>query len=171
MLLKTLGSILSVLIMLVLLLAATGCGGEKASVPEGWSHGALATVGPGHYEDGDQKVEYKGKWWPDHQFPQSSGQSITYSDKPGDTFRFAFNGSAITYVFTQALNRGIAEVKIDGGAAVRINQYSRATQWQTKQRFGGLSSGNHTLEVRVSGEKDPASGGLFVDLDAFDVEP
>jgi len=62
-------------------------------------------------------------------------------------------------------------VKIDGGAAVRINQYSRATQWQTKQRFGGLSSGNHTLEVRVTGEKDPASGGLFVDLDAFDVEP
>jgi hypothetical protein len=166
MLLKILGSI-----MLVLCVAAAGCGGERAEPPEGWSQGTLATVPPGHYEDRDQRVEYKGKWWPDHQFPQSSDQSITYSDKQGDTFRFAFNGSAITYVFTKALNRGIAEVRIDGGPAVRINQYSRATQWQAKQRFGGLSSGNHTLEVRVSGEKDAASGGLFVDLDAFDVEP
>jgi len=170
MLLKTPGSIVLVLITLVLLLTATGCG-EKTAAPEGWSHGTLATVGPGHYEDGDQKVEYKGKWWPDHQFPQSSSQSITYSDKPGDTFRFAFNGSTVTYVFTEALNRGIAEVRIDDGPPVRINQYSRATQWQTKQRFGGLSAGNHTLEVKVSGDKDPASGGLFVDLDAFDVEP
>jgi hypothetical protein len=168
---KTLSSIVLVLILLVLLLAASGCGGGKTAAPEGWSHGTLATVAPGHYEDGDQKVEFKGKWWPDHQFPQSSGQSITYSDKPGDTFRFAFHGSAIIYVFTKALNRGIAEVRIDGGPPVRVNEYSLATQWQSKQRFGGLNSGDHTLEVRVSGEKDPASGGLFVDLDAFDVEP
>lgn len=116
-------------------------------------------------------MEYKGKWWLDHQFPQSSGQSITYSDKPGDTFRIAFTGTAITYVFTRALNRGIAEVKIDASPAVRVNEYSAATQWQQKERFGGLSAGAHTMEVRVSGEKDPASGGLFVDLDAFEVEP
>ena len=168
--LKTLGSI-----VLVLLVAGCGCGrpDEKSASKEVPAQPAAAAgpVAPGRYDDQDQRVEYKGKWWPDHQFPLSSGQSITYSDKPGDTFRFAFNGSAITYVFTEALNRGIAEVRIDDGQAVRINQYSRATQWQTKQRFGGLSSGNHTVEVKVSGEKDPASGGLFVDLDAFDVEP
>ncbi len=163
---KTLGSI-----VLILLLAAVGCEQKAGSAPERWAQGTLATLGPGHHDDQDQGVEYKGKWWPDHQFPQSSGQSITYSDKPGDTFRIAFTGSAITYVFTKALNRGIAEVKIDDGAAVRINQYSAATQWQAKQRFGGLSSGAHTMEVHVSGDKDPASGGLFVDLDAFEVEP
>jgi len=161
---KTLGPI-----VLILLLAASGCGTSGSS--ERWAKGSLATLAPGHYDDQDQRVEYKGKWWPDRQFPQSAGQSITYSDKPGDTFRIAFTGSAITYVFTKALNRGIAEVKIDGGPAVRINQYSAATKWQEKQRFDGLSAGAHTLEVRVSGDKDPASGGLFVDLDAVDVEP
>jgi hypothetical protein len=165
MLWKTPGSIL-----LISLLAAAGCG-RQAAPTERFAQGTLATLAPGHYDDQDQRVEYKGKWWPDRQFPQSSGQSITYSDKPGDTFRIAFTGSAITYVFTKALNRGIAEVKIDGGPAVRINQYSASTQWQEKQRFGGLSPGAHTMEVRVSGDKDPASGGLFVDLDAFDVEP
>jgi hypothetical protein len=162
---KTLGSM-----VLILLLAAGGCRRKAESLGH-WAQGTLATLAPGHYDDQDQRVEYKGKWWADHQFPQSSGQSITYSDKPGDTFRIAFTGSAITYVFTRALNRGIAEVRIDGGPAVRINQYSATTQWKEKQRFGGLSPGAHTLEVRVSGEKDPASGGLFVDLDAFEVEP
>ena len=161
---KTLGSI-----VLILLLATGGCE-RKAASPERFAQGTLVTVGPGHYDDQDQRVEYKGKWWPDQQFPKSSGQSITYSDKPGDTFRVAFTGSAITYVFTRALNRGIAEVRIDGGPPVRINQYSAPTLWQEKQRFGGLSSGAHTMEVRVSGDKDPASGGLFVDLDAFEVE-
>ena len=161
---KTLGPI-----VLILLLAASGCGTSGSS--ERWAKGSLATLAPGHYDDQDQRVEYKGKWWPDHQFPQSAGQSITYSDKPGDTFRIAFTGSAITYVFTKALNRGIAEVKIDGGAPVRINEYSAATKWQEKERFGGLNPGAHTLEVRVSGDKDPGSGGLFVDLDAVEVEP
>jgi len=166
--LKTLGSIL-----LVLLLAGCGCGrpDEKTASMDVPAQPAAGPFAPGSYDDQDQRVEYKGKWWPDHQFPLSSGQSITYSDKPGDAFRIAFTGSAITYVFTRALNRGIAEVRIDGGPAVRINQYSPPTKWQEKQRFGDLSPGAHTLEVRVSGDKDPASGGLFVDLDGFEVEP
>jgi len=60
---------------------------------------------------------------------------------------------------------------MDGGPKVRINQYSSATHWQTARQFDGLKPGVHTLEVRVSGEKDPRSNGLFVDLDAFVVEP
>ena len=168
--LKTLGSI-----VLVLLVAGCGCGrpDEKAASKDVPAQPAAATgpFAPGYYDDGDQRIEYKGKWWPDHQFPLSSGHSITYSDKPGDTFRIAFTGSAITYVFTRALNRGFAEVRIDGGAPVRINQYSGPVKWQEKERFGGLNPGAHTLEVRVSGDKDAKSGGLFVDLDAFEVEP
>jgi len=167
--LKTLGSI-----ALVLLVAGCGCGrpDEKAASKDVPARPAAAgPFVPGYYDDGDQRIEYKGKWWPDHQFPLSSGHSLTYSDKPGDTFRIAFTGSAITYVFTRALNRGFAEVRIDGGAPVRINQYSGPVMWQEKQRFGGLSPGAHTLEVRVSGDKDAKSGGVFVDLDAFEVEP
>ena len=160
-------------IALAILLFACGCssGSESGRPVNGWASGSLATVASGHFDDQDKRIEYKGKWWSDHQFPESSGQSITYSDKPGDTLRISFTGSAVTYVFTRALNRGIAEAKFDGGAPVRINEYSAQTKWQEKQKFGGLPAGTHTLEVRVTGEKDPASNGLFVDLDAFDVEP
>jgi hypothetical protein len=126
---------------------------------------------PGRYDDVEERIEYSGSWFHDLQFPESSGQSITYSDATGNAFRIAFTGRAITYVFTQAANRGMAEVSIDGHATARIDQYSTQTVWQSMRRFSGLTPGLHTLEVRVSGEKDPRSAGAFVDLDAFDVEP
>jgi len=162
------------LIVLVLLLACVGCSrpAEKVASQE---VPAQSTTGPfasgRRYDDREQGIEYKGSWWKDHQFPQTSGQSLTYSEKSGDEFRIPFTGSAITYVFTQAANRGIAEVKIDGVAQGRINQYAGQTKWQMVQRFGGLNPGTHTLEVRVTGDKDPKSAGIFVDLDAFEVEP
>ena len=123
------------------------------------------------YDDLEERIEYSGPWHRDLQFPQSSGQSLSYSETPGSSFRIAFTGSAITYVFTLASNRGIAEVTLDGHTQARINQYSAQTMWQSRRRFDGLNPGLHTLEVRVSGEKDPRSAGVFVDLDAFEVEP
>jgi len=153
-------------IVFLLLGVASGCArqSENAEKPTG-------PFSPGRYDDRDPRVEYKGAWWKDQQFPESSSQSITYSETKGDAFRIAFTGSAITYVFTQAANRGIAEVKIDGASKDRINQYSAQTQWQTKRLYGGLTPGAHTLEVVVSGDKDPQSAGIFVDLDALQVEP
>jgi len=126
---------------------------------------------PGRYDDLEERIEFSGSWVRDLQFPESSSQSITYADTPGNMLRIAFTGRAITYVFTQAANRGIAEVRIDGRPQARIDQYAPQTQWQSMRRFGALSSGAHTLEVQVSGEKDPRSAGVFVDLDAFEVEP
>jgi len=130
-----------------------------------------APIPPGHYDDLDEHIQYTGAWRPDLQFPESSAASLTYSDAPGATFSVTFTGRAITYVFTEAANRGIAEVTIDGGAKLRINQYSSSTHWQTTRQFDGLKPGVHTMEVRVSGDKDSLSNGLFVDLDAFVVEP
>ena len=130
-----------------------------------------APIPPGRYDDLDTRVLYTGPWRPDLQFPESSAASLTYSDTPGATFRITFTGRAITYVFTQAANRGIAEATLDGGPKIRIDQYSSNTNWQTTHRFDGLKPGVHTLEVRVSGEKAALSNGRFVDLDAFVVEP
>jgi hypothetical protein len=126
---------------------------------------------PGRYDDLEQRIEYSGSWFHDLQFPESFDQSITYSETPGSALRIAFTGSAITYVFTKALNRGIAEVSIDGHPTARVDQYSAQPAWQSTRRFDGLNPGSHTLEVWVSGQKDPHSAGVFVDLDAFAVEP
>ncbi|HEY2845775.1 MAG TPA: glycosyltransferase family 39 protein, partial [Bryobacteraceae bacterium] len=127
-------------------------------------------IAPGTYDDLDDRIQYTGSWRHDLQFPQTRAQSLTYSDAAGAGFGFTFRGSALTYVYTQAANRGIAEITIDGRPA-RIDQYAAQTKWQAQQRFGGLKPGTHTVHVRVSGEKDPRSAGVFVDLDAFVIEP
>lgn len=122
-------------------------------------------VPAGKYEDVDPRIEYTGAWMHDPQFKQASGASITYSNQPGDSLRFFFSGRSLTYVYTKARNRGTAEVLIDGQVRSSIDLFSPDTQWQSQTVFGGLEPGPHILEVRVSGQKNPASVDYFVDVD------
>ncbi len=128
-------------------------------------------AGPGSYDDLALEIEYTGTWLHDRQFSQPSLGSLTYSSQAGDSLRLLFRGSAVTYVYTKALNRGIADVVIDGKNMARINQYSARTQWQARSVFSNLIPGEHTIEVQVLGQKDPRSSDTFVDLDRFVISP
>ena len=75
----------------------------------------------------------------------------------------------MTYVFTKAVNRGIAAITIDGVNKGIIDLYSLEPQWQSSIRFNGLGPGRHLLTIRVTGKSHPAAKGNFVDLDAFQV--
>ncbi len=115
---------------------------------------------PGRYDDTEPRIEYSGAWLHDPQFAQAWGHSLTYSDGEGDTASFPFRGGAITYVYTEAANRGVAEVRIDGRLRGRVTLRSAETVWQAERVFRGLGEGVHTFELRVA-------GGGHVDLDGF----
>jgi hypothetical protein len=121
---------------------------------------------PGLWDDEDPRIEYIGAWVRGT-FPGALKDSLTYTDQTGDGFRLSFRGTGITYIYTKALNRGFASVSIDGVERARIDLYSAAIEWQSKQTFEGLSPGLHTLEVRALGEKSPRSSGTFIDLDGI----
>jgi hypothetical protein len=123
---------------------------------------------PGVWDDLDAGIEYNGPWV-QGRFAEALMDSLTYSDEPGDSLRLTFRGSAITYVFTKALNRGVALVTIDGAERARIDQYSAATEWQSQRSFDALGEGVHTFEVRVLGDKNARSSGAYVDLDGIAV--
>lgn len=123
-------------------------------------------AGAGICEDTDPKIEYSGAWALGR-FKEASGGSVTFSDQAGGALRFVFNGSAIAYVYTKALNRGTAEVFIDGHARPAISLYSHGTEWQAQTVFSDLGLGPHTIEVRVLKQKNPQSSGYYVDLDRF----
>ena len=72
---------------------------------------------------------------------------------------------------TKALNRGIAEVRIDGKMVRTLDLFSAGTQWQASTTFDRLAAAPHLLELKVSGQKNAQSSGLFVDLDAIRVSP
>jgi hypothetical protein len=119
----------------------------------------------GGYDDLDPKIEYTGVWLHDRQFAEPSSGSITYSTHAGDSARLFFDGRAIIYVYTKAFNRGTAEVVIDRHVKARIDEYSPITQWMQQAAFSGLKPGPHTIEIRVTEQKNPKSAGYFVDVD------
>src|SRR5262249_32815459 len=75
-------------------------------------------------------------------------------------------------------NGGIALVRVDGGAAQEVDLFGRpADEIRTPAiTIYGLSAGQHTLTIEVTGRKntadgaDPASTAVVV-VDAFEVEP
>lgn len=127
----------------------------------------LVPFPPGAFDDLDNRIEYTGAWIHDNQFVQPLSGSVTYCDVPGGSLRFAFTGTGITYIFTKARNRGIAEVWIDGEERAQMDLYSRATVWRSERSFDGLGPGKHTFELRVLGKKTPAARGAYVDLDGI----
>jgi hypothetical protein len=129
------------------------------------------SLAPETYDDLDPEIEYAGNWLHDRQFKETWAASITYSRQPGDLFRLKFSGGAVTYYYTKASNRGLAQVTIDGRDVMRLNLYSETTQWQAHTTFDGLGGGQHTIEVRVLGQKDPSASDSWVDVDRLVVSP
>jgi hypothetical protein len=125
---------------------------------------------PGAYDDWARWMLYRGAWMRDRQFSQASTGTLTYSDTPGDWIRFWFTGRRIVYVYTKALNRGIAQVLIDGEERARLDLYSPDTQWQARSEFGNLAPGRHVIEILVLDSANPKSSDRYVDLDGFIVE-
>lgn len=127
-------------------------------------------VAPGTYDDADPRIHLVRPWTRDPQFQDAYQHTLTYSDLPGAAASLTFTGDAITYVYTGASNRGIAEIWIDGRLRGRLDLYSRETAWKCRQRFDGLGAGRHELKICVTGEQNSQATGSFVDVDAFIVE-
>jgi hypothetical protein len=128
------------------------------------------TVRPGSYDDFDGAFRYRGDWDHRDDFEGPSLHSISYTDVGGAEAALAFEGRALTYVFTKGPNRGIAEIWIDGARRADIDAYSPRIEWQSRFRICCLAPGRHEAAIRVSGRQQPASRGRFVDVDALVVE-
>jgi glycosyltransferase involved in cell wall biosynthesis len=129
----------------------------------------LVTVKPGTYDDLDPAILLRGEWERSDKYDQPFQHTVSYTDIPGAEIRFRFEGSELTYVFTKAVNRGIAAVTIDGINQGDIDLYSLEPQWQSSVTFKLLGPGRHLLVIRVTGRSRAASTGKFVDLDALQV--
>jgi len=140
-------------------------GWRVASLREEFSPLLRQAASPGSYDDTDLVISYWGDWTGGRQFDKAANGTVTFSNRRGDWFRFVFEGSDVTWFYTKALNRGRAEVFLDGASRGVVDLYSRATVWQARAVYTGLGRGMHTLEVRVLGEKDPAATDSFVDVD------
>jgi alpha-amylase len=91
------------------------------------------------------------------------------SQTPGARAEFTFTGTSVTWISYRANWVGLVDVSVDGGPVSRVDLYSPTEQLRVPIFTRNLTPGPHTLRIDVTGDKNPASVGAFVIVDAFDV--
>jgi len=95
------------------------------------------------------------------------------STVPGDQATFAFTGTSVSWIGYRGPQTGIARVILDGNVVADSLDTYAPTDVPQKTVFTlpGLAATSHTLTIEVTGSKNPASLGLSIVVDAFDVTP
>ncbi|MBI4769830.1 MAG: hypothetical protein HY784_05290, partial [Chloroflexi bacterium] len=90
-----------------------------------------------------------------------AGQAITY--------RATQTSTAVTFITYRGPDQGKARVTIDGTNMGTLDLYSPTPEYQHPVTYSGLPNARHTIVVTVLGQKNPASSGFEVRVDAFRV--
>lgn len=125
--------------------------------------------------DDSGKVTYGGDWTAvaeekNNKAEEVPGYKSTYhiSDSAGTVAAYTFEGiQGLFYGFT-GKDFGIAEIYVDGQLATMLDLFSTNAEYN-KLLFhtDKLPFGQHTIEIKTSGLKNPASQGINVAIDAF----
>jgi methyl-accepting chemotaxis protein len=137
----------------------------RAVVKNGMTTITCDVVGSGLNE-----FDYVGKWRRSDA-NQVSGEADAYSSMPNDLAILRFNGRLIRLFCNTDSHHGMMGVRIDGGPETIVDQFSElrrrtAKLWQSP----ALSSGEHTLELRVLAVKNPNSRYFWVTVDRVEIE-
>jgi hypothetical protein len=113
-------------------------------------------------------VTYVGTWY-NNSMTVHSGSSAKLAVQTGARATFSFNGTGASWIAYRDQWSGIANVYVDGVLKSEIDTYASPAGGQSKvYSITGLSSGDHTLAVEVTGRRNASSGGAWIWVDAFE---
>ncbi len=126
------------------------------------------------YQETDPKLTYLGYWsdsgdtgW------QASGNSFKSAAQPGAAAVIKFTGTAVTPVLRTTPWYGEAKLTLDPGTAGEhvqtVDLYSASVGWKVTSLHAktGLADTEHVLVIECTGQKNGASSGYAVGVDAF----
>jgi hypothetical protein len=116
------------------------------------------------FEDSDRKVVYDG--WRGVADPTASTGGYRSASATGDIASYTFTGTQVTYVARTGPTKGIASVAIAGSTPTTVDLYSPQAGTRSFP-VTGLTDAAHTIAVRPTGTKNPASTGTQVNVDEF----
>jgi hypothetical protein len=123
-------------------------------------------------EDTDPAVSFSAGWTPSDRDVGWSGGTARQSNVPGATASFSFTGTSVRWIGRLSREGGIALVRVDGGAPIEVDLFTRPYEIRTPVlTLHGLSPGKHTLTIEVTGRQNPAASSSEVVVDAFEVQP
>jgi hypothetical protein len=150
---------------------------------------------PTRFEDTDLTISYtpgsnSQAWFHGSRSRAWSEKTASFQRSAGARATFQFSGTAVTWVGFRAPWAGIADVYVDGVFASRIDLYLGAGRDPAAPRCAqpppscvdeevqapvftrsGLSPGNHTLMIEVTGQQNPMAIDNAVVVDGFEVSP
>jgi len=125
----------------------------------------------GRIDETDPRMVFTGYWVRMSNQPSAYRKTVAVSDDPGGGVRFNLEGRGFRYTYTRAMNRGKAEIVIDGERKATVDLYNPANEWQTQSTIAGLAPGSHRVAINVLRQKDPAANGYFIDIDSIEPLP
>ena len=112
----------------------------------------------------DERIKWTGDW---KLYPKGD-ESMRRSSTKGDKMGIEFTGNVVYVQGDLRYDQGILEYLIDGKSMGTRDMYLpkkwKIADQSTAVWLTGLSDGKHTLQVRVTGEKNPESEDFMVSL-------
>lgn len=119
------------------------------------------------FESDHPLVQYSSPWQPRQVLQASQGQ-YHRSENTSSMVTFHFEGEGLRIRYVAARNMGMFDIIVDGVLLDTVDAYATELIYPgTRVYFVG--SGSHTLNIRSSQNKNPASEGYVVGLDAIQV--
>ncbi|KAI7261575.1 hypothetical protein KC345_g9712 [Hortaea werneckii] len=120
-------------------------------------------------QDTDATTTYKGAWQTSFSLKDFGGIA-KYADGPEAYAQFKFEGSQVQLLAGTSPNRGYADIYIDEKLVTSVDLYSAAPAFRSVIfESGVLPAGKHTLRVASTGEKNTASSGTYISVDAISI--
>ncbi len=117
-------------------------------------------------EQNDSAFKYSAAWT-NVNATRVSGGSYYHNSAANVTATLAFTGVWVSVGFLGSTTSGLADILIDGVSQGVVDLYRRE-DLPISFRYDGMSSGGHTLTVRVMGSRSAFSTGNRVQLDYVD---
>ena len=125
------------------------------------------------YDDPDDAIKYSGVWShvADQSYTGGDYQNTeSFSKVTGDTVTVPFTGGEVRWIGSKTGNHGYADVYLDGVKQATVDCSGSQAQ-AVLFDAAGLSAGQHTLQIMVTGTHSAASTDNYVSIDAIDLPP
>jgi hypothetical protein len=120
-------------------------------------------------EETDSAVSYSGSWYSNANGVHSGGSANGAIDLYSMA-TLSFTGNSMSFILYTDEWSGYAAIYVDGVLKSEIDTFASPAKARANvYTISGLADGAHTASIRPSGQKNVASGGYWIWLDAFDV--
>ena len=119
------------------------------------------------FESDHPLVQYSSPWQPRQVIQASQGQ-YHRSENTSSTVTFHFEGEGLRIRYVAARNMGMFDIIVDGLLVDTVDAYATELSYPGTQVYF-VGSGSHSLNIRSSQNKNPASEGYVIGLDAIQV--